>query len=117
VRTFLPQNAQVHSRPRTERSPVVGYLVERGRRAVALGHFGVESALAAWQCIGRIGSSDHDELGGEGTEPLDLTDGFDSVVGIGSAQRCPVENAVERSIGDRVQVLALAAGQIEVELS
>jgi len=69
----------------------------------------------AWQDVWSVGATQHHQLGRERPQPFDLLDRSDGVVGVNGPQCGAVEAPVERGVGDGVQVLGLAAGQIEVQ--
>ena len=79
--------------------------------AVPLGDLGVESAFVAGQGVGGVRAADHDQLGGERAEPLDLLHALDGLIGVKRAQRRAIQQPVERGLGDRPQILRSAPGK------
>jgi hypothetical protein len=77
------------------------------------GDLGVQTAFVAGQCVGGVRAADHDQFGGERAEPLDLLHALFRLAGVNSAQRRPVQQSVESCLGDRSQVVALAARKIQ----
>jgi hypothetical protein len=56
-------------------------------RAVPLSDLGIEAVFVAGQGVGGVCAADHDQLGGERAEPLDLLDVLDRLAGLQGAQR------------------------------
>jgi hypothetical protein len=81
--------------------------------AVPLSDLGVEPAFVAGQAVGGVRAADHDQLGSERAEPLDLLHALDGLAGVEGAQRRAVQQPVERGRGDRPQILTLTAGKIQ----
>jgi hypothetical protein len=69
----------------------------------------------AGQRVGGVRATDHDQLGSERAEPLDLLHALDGLAGVDRAQRRPVQQPIEGCLGDRPQVLILTARKIQVE--
>jgi len=115
VGALLAQCAQVDCRPRAVGTPGLGNLGQRPVRAVTLDDLSVQAPLVAGQDVGSVGAPQHHQLGREQPQPLDLLDRSDGVVGVDGPQCGAVEAPLERGVGDRVQVLGLAAGQIKIQ--
>ncbi len=67
------------------------------------------------QDVGGVRAAQDDELGGERPEALDLLHRLHGLLGVDRAKRRGVQDAVQGGVGDGVQVLRLASGQVEVE--
>lgn len=67
------------------------------------------------QRIRGVRAADHDEFGGERPQSLDLLDAGDSIIGIHRPQGGAVENPIQGSVGDGMQVFGLASGKVEVQ--
>jgi len=67
------------------------------------------------QGVGCIRAADHDQLGSERAEPCHLLHALYGLIGVEGAQRRTVQDPVERGLGDRAQVFALAAGEIQLQ--
>src|SRR3954471_1440548 len=113
VRALLAQGAQMYRGPGAERPPALGDL--RDRSPVALGDLVVEPAFVGRQAVRGVRATEDHQLRGERAETLDLLHGRDGLLGLDGPERCAVEPSVERGLGDGVQVLGLAPGQVEVE--
>jgi len=105
----------VDSCPGAVRTPRRRDLDEGGGGPVPLDDLGVQPGLVVREGIGVVGAADDHEFGGERPEALDLLHLRDGGLGVEVAQTAAVEEPVESGIGDRVQVLDFAAGQVEFE--
>lgn len=65
--------------------------------------------------VGGVGTAENDELGCERSETLDLLDRPNSLVRVDRSERVGVEDPVESGLSYGMQVLGLAARQVQVE--
>jgi hypothetical protein len=65
------------------------------------------------QRVGGVRAADHDQLGSERAKPLNLLHALDSLIGVDSASRRPVQQPVLSCLGYRPQVLTLTARKIQ----
>ncbi len=89
--------------------------VEGAAGPVPLGNLGVQPAFVAGQGVRGVRAADHDQLGGERAQPLDLLHALDGLARVERAPRRAIQQPVERRLGDRSQVLTLRGGKIQVE--
>jgi hypothetical protein len=109
------RSAQVHGGPGTVGPPRLRDVGQGAAGAVPLGDLGVQPAFVMGQRVGGVRAADHDQLGGERAEALDLLHALDSVLGVDRAQRRPGQQPIQGCLGDCLQVLTLTARKIPVE--
>ena len=112
---LLAQGTKVNGGPGAVGPPLLRDFGEGVAGTVPLGDLGVQPAFVAGQRVGGVRAADHDQLGSERAEPLDLLHAPDGLAGVDSAQRRPVQQPIESCLGDRSQVLILTARKIQVE--
>ena len=115
VGPVLAQCAEVDCCPRAVGTPGRGNLRQGPVRAVTLDDLSIQAPLVVWQGVRSRSTTQHHQLGGERPQPLDFLDRSEGGVGVDGPQCGAVEAPVERGVGDGVQILGLAAGQIEVQ--
>jgi hypothetical protein len=115
--TLLAQRTQADDGPGAVGPPCLRNIGQGAAGAVPLGDLGVQPAFVVGQRVGGVRAADHDQLGGERAEPLDLLHPLDGLAGVPRTQRRPVQEPIQSRLGDRPQVLTLAARKIQVEPS
>jgi hypothetical protein len=112
---LLAQRTEVDGGPGAIGPPRLREFGEAAAGAVLLGDLGVQPAFVMRQRVGGVRAAEHDQFGSERAKSLDLLHALDGLAGVQSTQRRPVQNAVERCLGDRSQVLTFTARKIQVE--
>jgi hypothetical protein len=105
------RSAQVHGGPGTVGPPRLRDVGQGAAGAVPFGDLGVQPSFVMGQRVGGVRAADHDQLGGERAEALDLLHALDGVLGVDRAQRAPSSSPSKAASATARRYSALRPGR------
>jgi hypothetical protein len=105
----------VHGGPGAVGPPGLGDVGECVAGPVLFADFGVQPGFVPGQAIRCICAAQHNQLGGERPQSLNLLYALDGLIGAERPQRRAIQQPVQGSLGDRLEIFALAPGKTQVE--